>query len=212
MKVRKILRKLLMAAMLVFLSTLGTLLCRQFSIGPQRPSPAFRTFGPANARIRIYEFTDFACPACRTANAHMKDLLRVYKDSVRLNFKHYPLSTVHPWSFDAAASADCAGRQGKFTEYADLLFENQQNWAFAKEQPKEFLEYAKKLKLDLSAFEKCADEETTLRQIKLDIAEGDIKGVNSTPTFFVNGKRAVGAGQLLDLAKRFDNLLKELKN
>ncbi|MBU2574958.1 MAG: DsbA family protein [Elusimicrobia bacterium] len=209
MTVRKTLRKLLVAAILVFLSTLGTLLCRQFSIGPERPSPAFRSFGPADARIRIYEFTDFACPACGAANTHMKNLLAAYKDSVRLNFKHYPLSSIHLWSFDAAASADCAGRQGKFTEYADLLFENREKWAFAKEKPKEFMEYAKTLNLDLPAFEKCADDEAVLRQIRLDVAEGDVRGVNSTPTFFVNGKRAVGSGQLLDQAKLFDNFLKE---
>jgi len=211
MPVRKTLRKILVAVALIVLSTFGTLLCRQFSIGPERPSPAFRVFGPANARILIYEYTDFSCPACRVANGHIKDLLRAYKDSARINFKHYPLSTIHPWSLNAAACADCAGRQGKFTEYADLLFENQEKWAFAGEKPKEFMEYAKQLNLDLPAFEICRNDEAVLRQLKLDISEGDIRGVNSTPTFFINGKRAVGSGQLLEQAKRFDNLLKGRK-
>ncbi|OGS64067.1 MAG: hypothetical protein A3J79_14900 [Elusimicrobia bacterium RIFOXYB2_FULL_62_6] len=211
MHVRKTLRKLLAAAVLVFLSTLGTLLCRQFSVGPERPAPDFRAFGPADAKIHIYEYTDFACPACRTANTHVKDLLTAYKGSIRLDFKHYPLTTIHPWSTGAAASADCAGKQGKFTEYADLLFESQEKWAAAKEPPKEFAEFAKKLGLDLPAFEKCSADEAVLKQVELDLAEGDIRGVNSTPTFFVNGKRAVGYGQLLDMAVRFDNLLKEGK-
>lgn len=211
MPVRKTLRKLFAAAVLIFLSTLGTLLCRQFSIGPERPSPDFRSFGPAAAKIRIYEFTDFACPACRTANDHVKNLLAAYKDSVRLDFKHYPLSGIHPWSAAAAASADCAGKQGKFPEYAGLLFENQEKWALLKERPKEFAEYAKKLGLDMPAFEKCSGDEAVLRAVTLDVSEGDTKGVNSTPTFFVNGKRAVGHGQLLDQAKRFDNFIKDGK-
>lgn len=225
-QVKKTLRKLLAAAILVFLSTLGTLLCRQFSLVPERPSPDFRSFGPADAKIRIYEFTDFACPACKTANGHVKDLLSAYKGSVRLEFKHYPLKEMHKWSSAAAASADCAGAQGKFTEYADLLFENQQTWAAEKEQgkdavntpaeeaagkAKEFSGYAGKLGLDMPAFEKCSADEAVAKRVALDVAEGDIKGVNSTPTFFVNGKRAVGYGQLLEMAVRFDNFLKNGK-
>lgn len=211
MQTSKTLRKLFAAAALVFLSTLGTLLCRQFSLGPERPSPDFRHLGPAGAKIHIYEYTDFACPACKTAHGHMKNLLAAYKDSVLLDFKHYPLTGIHPWSAAAAACADCAGKQGKFLEYAELLFENQEKWALRKERPKEFAEYAGKLGLDIAAFEKCAADEAVSRQVTLDMAEGDTRGVNSTPTFFVNGRRAVGYGQLLDRAKRFDNFLKDGK-
>ena len=207
MKARLLLRKLVVASILVFLSTFATLLCRQFDIGPARPSPDFRAFGAKDAKIQIYEYTDFSCPACKAANAHIKDLLRVYKDSIRLNFKHYPLLSIHPWSLEAAAYGDCAGKQGKFTEYADLLFDGQDDWAFAKEKPRQFLEYAKKLNLDLPAMEKCSQDEEVLRQLRLDISEGDTKGVNATPTFFVNGKRAVGAAQLIEQEKRFDAIL-----
>jgi protein-disulfide isomerase len=208
---RKTARKIFAAAALVFFSTLATLMCRQYDLAPARPSPEFRTFGPKNARIQIYEHTDFACPACRAAEPHVKAILKIYPESVRVSFKHYPLLTVHPWSLHAAAYADCAGAQGKFSEYADLLFENQEKWSQSKEEPAEFAEYAKALDLDLVAFRKCADDPATSRRVEMDISEGNLKGVDATPTFLINGKRAVGAQQMLDQVKLFDNFLKNQK-
>ncbi|HBB67888.1 MAG TPA: hypothetical protein DCZ93_11450 [Elusimicrobia bacterium] len=200
-------RKIFIALLLVFAATLTTLLCRQFSVGPARSSPAFRAFGPETAKIRIYEYTDFACPHCRLTDAHVNKMLELYKGSVRLDFKHYPLTSIHPWSFTAAAYADCAGGQGKFREYADLLFEGQEQWARSKDKPREFTEYARRLKLDMPALEKCAEDPVTLRRIRLDSAEGDLRGVDATPTFFINGKRAVGPAQLLEHVRKLDNLL-----
>ena len=209
MPARKTARKVLIAIMLVCASTLATLACRQFSLGPARPSPAWRAFGPEDAKIQIYEYTDFACPACRAADVAVKNVLGLYKGSVRVNFKHYPLSTIHPWSFHAAAYSDCAGKQGKFSEYAGLLFENQEKWARTKDKPKEFAEFAKKLKLDVPALEACTEERGTIRQVQLDMAEGDLRGVSATPTFIINGKRAVGGGQFLNRVKYFDIVLKK---
>jgi len=206
---RKNARKIFAAAALVFVSTLATLLCRQYGLGPARPSPDFRAFGPKNARIQIYEYTDFSCPACRLAETHITAMLKIYPDSVRVNFKHLPMLSMHPWSLHAAAYADCAGQQGKFGEYAALLFENQEKWSQSKEEPAEFAAYVKALNLDVAAFRKCADDPATARRVELDIAEGTLKGVGATPTFFINGKRAVGTLQFLDQVKHFDNLLKQ---
>lgn len=202
-------RLLALAGMIIFVSTIGVLLARQFSIGPVRPSPAFRTFGPANAPVQIFEYTDFACPACRGAAGKIEEMQKIYGDGLRVSFKHYPLLNIHPWSQHAAAYADCAGAQGKFKEYAALLFENQEKWAQAKSEPWEFKTYAEQLKLDWPAMQACSIAPETVKTIKLDIAEADMKGVNATPTFFVNGKRAVGSGQLLDQAMKFDNLMRK---
>lgn len=207
-------RLLALAGVVVFSSTIAVLLARQFNIGPVRPSPEFRTFGPAAAPIQIFEYTDFACPACRHAAGALDEMRRIYGESLRVSFKHYPLLNIHPWSLHAAAYADCAGEQGRFSEYAALLFEGQEAWGRAAAEgprPKEFGEYAKKLGLDWEKMQACSDAPETLKTLKLDIAEGDLKGVSATPTFFVNGSRAVGAGQLLDLAKDFDNILRRTK-
>jgi len=205
---RKNARLLALAAMLIFLSTLAVLLARQFNMGPTLPVPAYRSFGPVEAPVQIYEYTDFACPACRHAAEKIDEMLKVFGAGLRVNFKHYPLLTIHPWSFHAAAYADCAGEQGKFKEYAGLLFAGQEKWGQAKDKPKEFEAYAKQLKLDWPKMVTCGDAPETHKRLKLEIAEGDVKGVTATPTFFINGRRAVGSAQLIDQAMKFDNMLR----
>jgi protein-disulfide isomerase len=198
-----------LAVVIIFVSTIAVLMARQFNMGPERPAPAFRTFGPEGAPVQIYEYTDFACPACRMATFKVEEMMKVFGGGLRVSFKHYPLLNIHPWSLHAAAYADCAGEQGKFREYAQLLFAEQEKWAEAKAEPKEFEAFAKQLKLDWPALQACANSDETLKRIKLDIAEADMKGVNATPTFFINGRRAVGGGQLIDQAMKFDNLMRK---
>ena len=208
---RKKARLLALAGIMIFVSTIAVLLARQFNLGPERPAPAFRSFGPETAPVHIHEYTDLACPACRHAAGKIDEMMKIYGPGLRVSFKHYPLMNIHPWSFHAAAYADCAGEQGKFKEYAEILFENQEKWAQAKEMPKEFETYAGQLKLDWPKMAACADSLETHKRINLDIAEADMKGVNATPTFFINGKRAVGGGQLVDQARKFDNILRAAK-
>ena len=206
---RKNARLAALAFTLIFVSTIAVLLARQLNFGPDRPAPDFRTFGPAGAPVRIFEYTDFACPACRMGMGKIEQMMQVFGAGLQVSFKHYPLTNIHPWSLRAAAYADCAGEQGKFKPYAELLFANQEKWAFTKEQPKEFEAYAGQLKLDWPRMTACSEAPETLKRIKLDMAEAEMKGVNATPTFFINGKRAVGTGQLIDQAMKFDNLLRK---
>jgi protein-disulfide isomerase len=208
---RKNARLLALAGIIIFVSTIAVLMARQLNLGPARPSPDFRTFGPATAVVQIVEYTDFACPACRHAAVKIEEMLKIYGPGLRVSFKHYPLLNIHPWSFQAAAYADCAGEQGKFKEYGSLLFENQEKWAQAKEKPVQFEAYAVQLGLDWPKMQACGDAPETIRRVKLDLAEAELKGVNATPTFFINGKRAVGGGQLVDQARKFDNLLRAAK-
>lgn len=195
---RTLYRKLAAAAALVFLATLGTLLARHMNLGPERPAPEYRNFGPAGAPIVIEEFTDFACPACKHAASGLEEIMNTYPDKVRVIFKHYPLTNIHPWSVEAAVRADCAGRQGKFKEYAAMLFEKQQEWTMTREPQPKFDEYAKKTGLDMAVLAACMDDPDISRQVTGDMAEGDMRGISATPTFFVNGKRAVGSGQLVE--------------
>ena len=198
-----------LAFTLIFVSTVAVLMARQLNLGPERPAPGFRTFGPADAPVHVYEYTDLACPACRQATLRIDEMRKVFGAGLRVSFKHYPLLNIHPWSLQAAAYSDCAGEQGKFKEYTDLLFASQEKWAGAKDQPKEFETFARQLKLDWEKLRVCSEAPETLKRLRLDIAEADMKGVNATPTFFVNGKRAVGAGQLIDQAMKFDNVMRK---
>ncbi len=191
----------------VFILTLAVLLGRRFSWVPLRPAPDFRSQGRENAKINIQEFTDFACPACKYANKNVEMMLKVYRENIKLSFKYYPLMKTHKWAFDAAVSAECAGKQGKFWDYAQILFDKQSQWAGLENSPKEFDDFALTLGLDMEAFGACRKNGAAARAVRLDIAEGEMRGVNATPTFFINKKRMVGANQLTDAAQRFDKII-----
>lgn len=204
---KKTARLAVLGGLLMFIAATAILLARQFNVGPARPAPGFRTFGPAGAVVKIEAYSDYACGACRAAEGKLEEMLKVYPGGIRLTLKHYPLTNIHPWSLDAAAYADCAGEQGKFKDYAARLFEGQEKWGEAKVRPAEFEAYARELKLDWAQIQSCAASTQTRQRIKLETAEADLKGVNATPTFFINGKRAVGPGQLLERIRKLDKLL-----
>ncbi|HNW44316.1 MAG TPA: thioredoxin domain-containing protein [Elusimicrobiales bacterium] len=198
--------KLMAAGFVLALATAAALKLRVTDYAPVRKVADFRALGPTGAPVVIYEFSDFACPSCKFASQYIERLVSLNGAKLRVNFKHFPLTSMHPWSLTAAAYADCAGRQGKFWEYGKLLFEGQEAWAQAPQKPAQFEEYARKLQLDFAALESCADDPETLKTVQLDMAEGDLKGINGTPTFIVNRRRAVGGRQLLDAA-RLNNLV-----
>lgn len=100
-----------------------------FNPAPQSvPVGTAVTFGPAEAKVTIVEYSDFQCPYCSRSYATVKQLLSDYGDKVRLVYKHYPLS-FHANAQKAAEAAECARDQGKFWEMHDLLFEKQTDWA-----------------------------------------------------------------------------------
>ncbi len=196
-----------LAGILLFVSSMAVLLARQLNLAPARPAPDFRTFGPASAPVQIEEYSDFACGACRTAAGKIEDLRKIYGEGIRVQLKHYPLVNIHPWSLDAAAYADCAGEQRKFKEYAGLLFESQEKWARGAQKPKEFEVFSRDLNLDWAKMQSCAAAPATHKRIRLEMAEAEMKGLSATPTFFINGKRAVGPAQLIEHARNFDKLI-----
>lgn len=180
---------------------------RRMDTTPILAAPEFRTLGRADAPIVIHEFSDFACPYCKTATEYAERLVEANKGGVRLNFKHYPLTEIHPWAVSAAAHADCAGKQGKFWEYGELLFKNQKAWSKSARKPAQFEEYARRLALDYPKLARCVNDPETIKGIELDTAEGGLKGINVTPTFFIKNKRAVGRKQLSDLAAGYKELV-----
>lgn len=202
----------LWSASAVLLASAVSVQALRGSVKPYAPdSPAYRQKGAPGARVVIVEFSDLQCPACRFAVGPMKDLLKLYGEDARLIFKHFPLGQ-HKLAVPAAVAADCAGRQGKFWEFHDLAYENQQEWNPAsppgKEPPplperektarKAFFSYAKKLRLDPAAFAACIDDPAAAALVEEDRREADARWVLSTPTFFINGKRFVGARQLAE--------------
>jgi protein-disulfide isomerase len=131
------------------------------------------TKGPAAAPVTIFEWSDYECPFCQRAQDVLQRLQGEFPDTVRFVFKDFPLRS-HPNALPAALAARCAGAQGRYWEYHDLLFVGQPDLA-----RDHLLGYARRLGLDASAF-------TEQR-------EGREAGVRATPTFFINQRKIEGA-------------------
>ena len=147
-----------------------------------------RVRGNPDAKITIVEFSDFQCPFCLKAHATIQELLSKYGDTVKLAYRDFPLRQIHPDAHGAAEASRCAGEQGKFWEYHDLLFENQKD--FGEET---FQGYAEILELDAGVFTTCLESGKFQSQIQEDLQEGTRLGVTGTPGFFINGIPLTGA-------------------
>jgi protein-disulfide isomerase len=140
--------------------------------------------GPQDAPLTILEYADFECPFCGRAFHELKRLELTAGDQVRLIFRHFPLTQMHPDAQLAAEAAEAAGGQGRFWEMHDLLFLNQQNL-----EPPALVGYASELDLDVARFTSDLEEHRYLPRVRRSFMEGVRSGVNGTPTFFVNGER-----------------------
>ena len=159
--------------------------------------------GSVNAPITLVEFSDFQCPYCGQHYPTLKKILNDYQGKVRLVYKHFPL-TFHQFSEKAAEASECASEQGKFWEYHDKLFENQQNLS-----AENLKQWAKDLALNSSQFNNCLDSGKYASKVQADYNEGQQKGVNGTPATFVNGKLISGAVPYNTLKTAIDAIINQ---
>jgi protein-disulfide isomerase len=143
--------------------------------------------GPANAPVTIVEFSDFQCPFCGRAEATVKQVLDNYKDKVRFVYRDFPLG-MHPYAPKAAEAAECAHEQGKFWEYHDALYADQ-----SKLSVPDLEATADKLGLKTDTFKTCLESGKYTSEVNKDMADAQKAGVNSTPSFFINGIAVIGA-------------------
>src|SRR5713226_1342806 len=146
-----------------------------------------RLRGSPKAPVVIVEFSDFQCPYCRSVQPTLKSLLAKYEGRVSLAYRDLPLRDIHPQAELAAEASRCAGEQGKFWEYHDLLFANQNKL----DRPG-LLGLAHDLKLDEKQFDSCLSSGKYAAQIEQDRQLGLRAGVAGTPGFFVNGSLLSG--------------------
>lgn len=150
-------------------------------------------WGPENAPVTVIDYSDFGCTFCgRFARNQGVQMREEYESTgkVRFEFKHFIIEG--PNTRNAANAAECAADQGKFWDYHDVLFGRQGTSAnpFSKDLLKS---YASQLGLDMEKFSTCVDRDLHMEKVVRDHNEGRSKGVNSTPTFFVNGQQIQGA-------------------
>ncbi|MEW5974344.1 MAG: thioredoxin domain-containing protein [Acidobacteriota bacterium] len=143
--------------------------------------------GNPNAKTVLVEFGDFQCAACAAARLPVMRIVEKHSQDLLLVFKHYPLPQVHRNSMIAAQAAEAAGRQFRFWEMYDVLFQKQSEWSAIPDPLTYFLKYAADLQLDLERFRQDLWDGQLRDKILRDVLEGQVGGVKSVPTFFVNG-------------------------
>lgn len=145
------------------------------------PKPVF---GNENAKVKIIEFSDLQCPACKTSHPIVQKIKQEYKDRISFKYYHYPLRAIHPYAQKAAEAAECANDQSKFFEYIDAAFVQSPNL-----QKKNLKIIASRLGLGTEKFNNCLDSGAKAKFVEGDVRLGDAKNVRGTPTFYINDKQ-----------------------
>ncbi len=156
------------------------------------PIEGFPSIGPKDAPITIVEFSDYECPFCQRWHDQVYEpLMAAYPGKIRLVYRNLPLTQLHPQAMNAAEAALCAGDQNAYWEYHDKIFENSNAL-----NDDLYASLAADLGLNVTAFETCMSSDKYLDDIKADMQFALNMGVQSTPTFFINGLAVVGAQPL----------------
>ncbi len=157
-----------------------------------------RVKGNPKGSIRIVEYLDFQCPACARGALMLKSYLQKYPLLIFLEVKYFPIQKIHAHAMTSAVYAECAARQNKFWAFQDVLVERQAQWAKLISAEDVFKNMAKESGLDISKLESCLADERVRALILNEKVAGKALGVDSTPTYFINGKIAVGTKSLTE--------------
>lgn len=158
--------------------------------------------GNSNAVITLVEYGDYQCPHCGRAYPVVKRIQEFFGDKLKFVFRNFPLQNIHQLAVPAAMASEATGRQGKFWEMHDTLFENQR-WL----TENSFEPFADQLGVDIEQFNKDRREEDILAKVEGDFESGVLSGVNGTPTFFINGTRYDGSWEFFDLAAAINEII-----
>jgi len=143
--------------------------------------------GPPGAPVTLAEYGDYECPYCGQAHVVLGRLLEAFGDEIRLVFRNFPLTQIHPHAERAAEAAEAAAAQGKFWQMHHTLYEHQDRL-----DDESLAEYAGLIGLDVPRFVRDMAAGTYAARVREDFLSGARSGVNGTPTFFINGRRHDG--------------------
>lgn len=177
--------------------------------------PEFPSLGPANAPITIVEYSDFQCPYCRIAAYSLNTVISRYPTQVRVVFRNFPLDqacnrkierVLHTRACEAAQTAICAHKQGKFVPVYETLFEKQESLSTGASGIA--LKIAQEAGVDAAQLSTCVSAPETASAISRDIEEAINLSIQSTPTFFINGHRVEGGKPPAVWSRIIDEMLK----
>ena len=153
----------------------------------------------AESIIRVVSYIDFLCPYCRRFQVVLKRLRQAFGERIAYTVRHFPVESIHPGATYAARVAEAAGKQGRFWEMHDRLFDEKSPLS----EPR-ILDIARELGLDMERLERDVADPETLAHVEGDIAEGHRQGVTGTPTIFVDDVRYDGAWDFYSMAEGLD--------
>jgi len=165
--------------------------------------------GEKSAKVTVVEFGDYQCPACGAAHPIVKQMLEAYKNNKDVNFvfRNFPLPQ-HKNARVAAEAAEEAGAQDKFWEMHDALYEHQSEWSDSDDALSAFANYARQIGMDADKLRQEVGKSAFEDAIQADVNDGNAAGVNSTPTFFINGSMMVGVPSIGAFKAAIDAKLK----
>ncbi len=163
---------------------------------------AAHVLGNENAPVTVVEFSDFQCPACRSATVTLDGVLEKHEGEIKFIYRHFPLTSIHKNAMAASIASEAAGEQGKFWEYSKALFDKQDAWEKLGTPQDLFVNLAKEVGVtDLDKFKNEIGKQAKRDLILADMSLGNQLGVDATPTFFVNGEKVSTNGLKLAIEK-----------
>lgn len=144
--------------------------------------------GNFTASTTLIEYSDFQCPACASAEPFVKNLMSEFQTEMKFVYRYFPLPS-HSYGQLSAETAEAAARQGKFWEMHDKLFATQKDWSNSPNPREMFAGFARELGLNMDQFTKDLTSPEIRNKVLEQLRGGERAGVNSTPSFFLNGRK-----------------------
>jgi len=160
--------------------------------------------GNSNAVITLVEYGDYQCPHCGHAYPIVKQIQEQFGDKLKFVFRNFPLQNIHELAVPAAVASEAIGKQNKFWEMHDAIFENQREL-----NDNSFTKFADQLGADVKQFNEDRNDKIILDKVEGDFESGIVSGVNGTPTFFINGIRYNGSWEFSELAATINEIINE---
>ena len=154
-----------------------------------------RAQGNLNAEIKIIEFIDFQCPACATGAKLIHEYLEKYPGKMYVELRYFPLK-MHAHGLTSARWGECAARQEKFWPFLDQILNNQTSWSMLADPVPAFTNFAKTAGVDVEKLNVCLADKSVDEVINVDLEEGKMRQVASTPAYFINHELVVGSKSL----------------
>ncbi len=178
-----------------------------------RPAANQNAMGDPNAPVKIEEYSDFQCPACLSFFKETeRSIAEQYVATNKVYFVYHSMGAwIGPESSAAAEAAYCAGDQGKFWDYHDILFDNWTGENVGDFSAQRLQTFGQMLGLKMDEFRTCVDSHKYANRVTQDRADGQKSGVTATPTFFVNGKKIVGSQSFTSFQQEIEAALAAAK-